>query len=330
MSQAYRPLIDAHGRTFRYLRLSVTDACNFRCEYCLPNGFEAKEKEPELTLNEIKNLVSAFAARGFEKVRITGGEPTVRRDLVEIVRMVALTPGVRKVALSTNGTRLKELARPLREAGVSAINISVDSLNPETFRSVTGHDRLNEILSGIDAALSEGIASVKLNAVLLAGRNDKDLPRFLDFVKTTPVTVRFIELMETSGREKFFGEKHVSAGAMKLELLSRGWTVRERARDAGPAMEFTHPDYAGSIGLIAPYSKDFCTNCNRLRVTSRGALKLCLFGDKDLSLRKFLTTPDQSEALMNFVYQALETKEPSHKLLDRDTGSNSTFSAMGG
>jgi cyclic pyranopterin phosphate synthase len=323
-------LIDPHGRRFSYLRLSITDACNFRCAYCLPDGYSPAPNAPGfLSLSEILNLGRAFAELGTWKIRLTGGEPTLRRDLVEIAGALSEIPGVRKLALSTNGHQLERLAPGLRAAGVRAVNISVDSLDPARFAEITGMDRLPEILRGVDAAI-EHFETVKLNAVLLKGWNDGELERFLEFARRRPVGVRFIELMPTASTSKLFEQRHVRADTIRARLLELGWAAQERADGAGPAEELAHPDYAGRVGLIAPYARDFCASCNRLRVTSRGELRLCLFGEGNLPLRPWLQHESQKEELKARLRSLLGQKEVSHYLNEGRYGNNASFSAMGG
>jgi cyclic pyranopterin phosphate synthase len=323
-------LRDPHGRHFTYLRLSITDACNFRCRYCLPDGWKRRPGDAEpLSLDEIRRVVGAFSDLGVWKVRLTGGEPTVRGDLLEVVRAVASTPGVSKVALSTNGHDLARRAAALRAAGLSAVNVSVDSLDEATFERITGRPLLRKVLEGVEAALAAGLAA-KVNAVLLRGLNDGDLEPFLEYVRARPVAVRFIELMQTGHDRGFFAAHHVSAASLAAELDRRGWTGRPRAADDGPAREWSHPAYAGRIGLVAPYSKDFCTTCNRLRVTSRGALRMCLFAEQDEPLRELLQSDAQRAAVAARVVELLQGKAPSHLLQLGRTGGTWNLAGVGG
>lgn len=331
MSLPRAPLQDAFGRRFEYLRLSITDACGFRCVYCLPNGYHRPSGAPaELSLAEIRRLVEAFSDMGTWKVRLTGGEPTTRRDLLDVVRTVGEIPGIRRIALSTHGQSLVRLARPLRQAGVQALNVSVDSLDAKRFAQVTGKDALPEVLAGIDEAFVAGFDSIKINAVLMKGINDSELPSFLDFARARPVAIRFIELMPTGQNSVLFSARHARAEGLRAQLLEQGWTPRTREPGDGPAIELVHPDYAGRIGIIAPYSQDFCATCNRLRVSSRGGLRLCLFGESDTSVRHLLARDDQREELRDFIRALLTRKEPSHYLPEGRYGINQTFSAIGG
>lgn len=322
-------LKDSFGRKFPYLRLSVTEVCNFRCTYCLPNGYQ-KTGRDFLTLPEITRLVTAFAALGTHKIRLTGGEPTVRGDLIDIARAVSGTSGIRTVALTTNGYNLKENARAFHDAGINALNVSIDSLDAERFHAITGHDRLAQVLEGIEAARQAGFTNIKINSVLLKEVTDRTLPDFLAWIKREALSVRFIELMQTGENLAFFKQHHISAGIIVQQLLEYGFAPAPRKADAGPAQEFTHPDYAGKIGIIAPYSKDFCKSCNRLRVTSRGKLMLCLFGEGGYDLRPYLQHDDQREELMDAIASALHFKHETHYLQQGITGSTPHLATLGG
>ncbi|MEK6578603.1 MAG: radical SAM protein [Bdellovibrionota bacterium] len=223
-----KQLEDSHGRRFQYLRLSVTDACNFRCVYCLPNGFSKTTDEAPLSVSEIRNLVRAFVNMGFWKFRITGGEPTLRRDIVEIARTISEIPGVRKLAMTTNGYRLKELAHPLKAAGITALNISVDSLDAENFNRITGTKRFDEVMAGVRTAFDAGFKSLKINTVLLRGWNDFDLDRFLDWIKNVPISIRFIELMRTGDNKDLYEKRHLSGGEIQLKLFQQGFKMLQR------------------------------------------------------------------------------------------------------
>ena len=217
-----RKLRDSLGRDLHYLRLSVTDRCNFRCVYCLPNGCPKAPEDQPLSLAEISRLVRAFAGLGFWKVRLTGGEPTLRPDIVKVVEHVAGTPGIGRVGLTTNGHRLAALTSELREAGLKSLNVSLDSLDPRRFREITGSSRLAGIVAGIDAALAAGIPSVKVNVVLLRGMDDRELGRFLAWTRTQPLTVRFIELMETGENGAVFRRARLPAAEVREQARAPG------------------------------------------------------------------------------------------------------------
>jgi cyclic pyranopterin phosphate synthase len=323
-------LADRFGRRFAYLRLSVTDRCNFRCAYCLPNGYrKAVNAPPELTVPEIARLVRAFAAMGVTKIRLTGGEPSVRRDLVEIAAVVKQA-GVATVAMTTNGYRLARDAAALADAGVGSVNVSVDSLDRATFHRLTGHDRLADVLAGVEAARDAGM-TVKLNAVLMRGINDDDLERWITFVHHTGLTVRFIETMQTGDNGAFFAERHRPGAFLATELDRRGWLLQPRASTDGPAVTYRPPDGSrGGIGLILPYGPDFCASCNRLRVSAAGRLHLCLFGEGGHDLRDLAQSSSQQAALMDRIASLLPLKVDSHRLVDGDSGATRHFASIGG
>lgn len=325
-----RALVDHHGRSFPYLRLSLTEACNYRCAYCLPDGYQADGSPKFLALGEIERLVRGFAALGMSKIRLTGGEPSLRKDLPAIIAAVSAVPGVRRIALTTNGCRLPRLVRGWREAGLTALNVSLDSLDPQRFLAITGHDRFAEVTAGIEEALGLGFDAVKVNAVLLRGRNDDELPGWLEYLRERDLAVRFIELMQTGDNREFFERHHLRAESLQQQLLAAGWQLRERAADAGPALEYAHPDYRGRIGVIAPYARDFCAGCNRLRVTARGDLRLCLFGDFGVPLRPLLQYDADHDALVARIATQLGLKAAGHGLHQGLTGITPHLASIGG
>ena len=323
-------LIDGFGRTFPYLRLSLTEACNYRCSYCLPDGYQANGRPTFLALDEIQRLVRAFAAVGMRKIRLTGGEPSLRKDLPSIIAAVSATPGVQKIALTTNGCLLPRHVGLWREAGLTALNVSLDSLQPARFAAITGHDRFTEVTEGVEMALGLGFDAVKLNAVLLRGLNDDELPAWLEYLRERDIAIRFIELMRTGDNREYFERHHYRAEALEEQLINVGWTLTPRAPDAGPAREYAHPNYRGRIGIIAPYSKDFCAGCNRLRVTARGDLRLCLFGDFGIPLRPLLQSDADQEALIGRIATQLGLKAAGHGLHQGDTGLTPHLASIGG
>lgn len=322
-------LQDAFGRTLEYLRLSLTDRCNFRCAYCLPQGCARGAGSEPLSVAEIDRLVRAFAGLGFWKFRLTGGEPTMRQDVVEVIRTIAAVPGVRRVGLTTNGYRLASIAAELRDAGLTSLNVSLDSLDPERFEAVTGSPRMATVVEGIEAAVAAGIPTVKVNAVLLRGL-EAELDRFLSWTRHLPLTVRFIELMQTVDNEDFFRRHHLPLEDVRRALEARGWTELGRRPDDGPATSFGHPDHAGKAGLIAPYAAGFCATCNRLRVSSTGDLKLCLFGDREIPLRQLLRSGVQRDELMRLVEASVRFKPASHALREGRCGSTRNLAVIGG
>ena len=324
------PLRDAFGRSLHYLRLAVTDRCNFSCVYCLPNGCQRAPGEQPLSLPELGRLVGAFADLGFWKIRVTGGEPTVRPDICEIVRRIAATPGVRKLGLTTNGYRLAAIAPALRDAGLGSVNVSLDSLDPERFRQITGSSQLGAVTGGVERALESGIPSVKVNVVLLQGMDDAEIDRFLAWTRRLPIEVRFIELMRTGENGAFFGRNHRPADEIRRKLEQRGWALLDAGRSEGPAVSYGHPDHLGRAGLIAPHSAGFCESCNRLRVSSTGELRLCLFGERVIPLRPLLRSDDQRDELLELVRMSVLQKPASHLLCRGHVGMTANLAMTGG
>ncbi|PKL96829.1 MAG: GTP 3',8-cyclase MoaA [Gammaproteobacteria bacterium HGW-Gammaproteobacteria-8] len=326
-------LQDGFGRRFSYLRLSVTDVCNFRCEYCLPNGYQGNGHDNRrgfLDLAEIRRLVTAFAELGTWKIRLTGGEPTVRRDFLDIVRTVRDIPGVERIAMTTNAFRLAPDAAALRDAGMDAVNISLDALDAGRFERITGDQRFDRVMAGIDACLEQGFDAVKINTVLLKGLNEDQLPAFFEFVRERPVSVRFIELMRTGENRDYFEQRHVGGQLVRNRLDAAGWAPVERGKADGPAVEYVHPNHLGRIGIIAPYAPGFCDTCNRLRVTARGGLRLCLFGNGTGNLRPLLQHDEQKEELKASILTALFGKRVSHSLHQGDYGDTPHLAMTGG
>lgn len=323
-------MADGFGRRFHYLRLSVTEVCNFSCTYCLPNGWKKTGPLSFLTVDEIRRLVAGFSDLGLSKVRLTGGEPTVRKDFNAIINTVATSPGVAKVAMTTNGWNLARHAADWRASGLSHLNVSIDSIDPETFHQITGHDKLTQVLTGLDLALAEGFSAVKVNAVLLRQTAEAGFDDWARFVRDRPVAVRFIELMKTTDNDDYFARHHVKAQGLRDWLDQNGWAAMPRTFDAGPALEYRHPDHAGAIGLIAPYAPGFCDSCNRLRVTARGRLRLCLFGDGGVDLRDLLQDDDDREALTQRIVSSLAGKSAGHELAAGRSGDLRNLAQLGG
>ncbi|WP_105169746.1 GTP 3',8-cyclase MoaA [Pseudoalteromonas sp. T1lg23B] len=322
-------LQDSFNRKFNYLRLSVTEVCNFKCNYCLPDGYECHSRASTLTLRQTKTLLQAFALAGTKKVRLTGGEPSLRKELPDIVALCKATSGIDSIALTSNGYHLKRKLPRLIEAGLSALNLSADSLNPYTFSQITGSNSLDEVLRCVDLAFELGLKKVKLNAVLLKQYNGKQLQQFLNFIKDKPVTFRFIELMRTHDNALYFNQQHMPGQGIRTILENEGWTLQPKAVDAGPALEFCHPDYAGQIGLIMPYSKDFCASCNRLRVSADGKLHLCLFGEANDDLTPWLDE-DDAAGLATYLTQRVLKKWQGHQLHQGRSGLTKHLAMLGG
>jgi len=282
-----------------------------------------------MSLIEIQRIAKAFAELGTEKIRITGGEPALRKDLPEIISTCKQTTGIKRVAITTNGFKLPEHLPQWLDAGIDAINVSIDSLDPRQFHAITGHDKLQTILKGIDLALADGRAQIKVNAVLMRDYSGKGIQSYLNWLKNTPVTLRFIELMQTGDNKVFFDAQHVQGSRIKQNLILDGWLPVIQDKTAGPAQEFYHPDYQGRIGLIMPYAKDFCNSCNRLRISSSAKLHLCLFGDEGLSLREELQQ-DNLAPLQAKILSLLTDKKATHFLHEKLTGATKHLAMLGG
>jgi cyclic pyranopterin phosphate synthase len=327
-------LQDTFGRKFPYIRLSITDVCNFKCTYCLPDGYKKTPGDTRsfMSAEEISRLTKALSQLGVCKIRLTGGEPTVRKDFFNILKDMKQNSNIPKVTMTTNGYRLDKIAKQLHEAGLDGINISIDSLNRETFKKLTGHDRLNEILEGIKILQKLGFKNIKVNAVLLKGINDthEEFEKFGNFIKNNKIDFRFIELMQTGDNLDYFKKNHVSSKIFKDYLEKNNWISQTFGKDAGPSLNFIHPTFEGKFGLIAPYSKGFCQTCNRLRITSRGDLRLCLFGNTGISIRHLLRDDTQKNELVDLIIKQLHLKKESHYLELGDTGITPNLSSTGG
>ena len=273
---------DNYGREINYMRISVTELCNLRCRYCMPeDGICKKAHEDMLTEDEMITAVEAAASLGITKLRITGGEPLVKKNIVSICRRAAAVPGIREVCLTTNGTLLPQLARPLVDAGVSRVNISLDTLDAEKFRYISRCGELSQAADGIRAALDAGFEKVKLNAVLIGGFNDDEIPALAELTRQYPLDVRFIELMPMYDSGDFGPEAFIPYTVV-LDKLPEAVPVEQ---DGGVARLYRLPGAQGNIGLISPVSAHFCAACNRIRLTADGKLKPCLHSGDEYSLK---------------------------------------------
>ena len=326
-------LQDNFGRKFPYIRMSITDVCNFKCGYCLPNGYQIDKSDNRkfLHLDEIRRLAMVFSKLGVSKIRITGGEPTVRKDFFEIIKILKEV-GIKKVVITTNGYHLDKKAKMLVDSGLNGINISIDSLDRNTFKSITGHDRLPEILKGIKILQDLNFENIKVNAVLLNNINvsEKDFNSWGEFIKINKVDFRYIELMQTGDNLDYFRKYHISSKIFKEYLNKNNWIYQTLGKDSGPSLNYINPYYKGKFGIIAPYSRDFCRSCNRLRITSRGDLRLCLFGNTGISIRHLLQKNDQIEELQDLILGQMKFKKESHYLELGETGLTKNLSTTGG
>jgi cyclic pyranopterin phosphate synthase len=308
-------LVDAQGRGYSYLRLSVTDRCDLACVYCMPPGGEDEHAlRPEiLSFEEAARLVSLFVALGVRRVRFTGGEPLVRRDVVRLVELVHRQAPHTELVMTTNATRLAELARPLREAGLRGVNVSIDTLDPERFRGLTRGGELGRVLAGVHAALDAGL-EVKINAVALGGINDIDAPALVDWAWSLGITPRFIELMPLGEAAHLPAERFLSRERLVALLGSRLSHERVSAAEAhGPARYLAAADgSARKVGFITAVSDEFCASCNRVRVTARGDIRACLASRRAISLRDLMRQGADDREIAWAIHAALGTKLVGH------------------
>ena len=273
---------DTFARNITYLRLSVVERCNLRCRYCMPeDGICKKSHQEMLTEDEMISAVEVAAELGVTKLRVTGGEPLVKKNILSICRRAAAVEGIREVCLTTNGILLPQLARPLREAGVQRINLSLDTLDPEKYAYITRRGVLSEAMAGLEAALEAGFEKVKLNTVLIGGFNDDEITDLAELTRKYPVDVRFIELMPMPGGGEFGAAAYIPCGAV-LERLPEAEMVEP---DGGVAKLYRLPGAMGNVGLISPVSNHFCASCNRLRLTADGKIKPCLHSAEEFSVK---------------------------------------------
>jgi cyclic pyranopterin phosphate synthase len=312
-------LIDGYYRRIDYLRISITDHCNLNCLYCAPFGGRRKLTHPEiLSHEEIVRIVNAAVLAGISKVRITGGEPLMRKGVVELCRMLSAIEGLESLALTTNGVRLQELALQLHDAGVQRVNVSLDTLRPKRFKKITGRNLLSRVLSGIERAEEVGLHPVKINTVVMRGINDSEIEDFARLTLKKSYQVRFIELMPTNG----CGSGDYESLFMPVEEIVRvvkrvGELSLEPAVDSpGPARLCSLPEGLGKVGFIAPLSWHFCGSCNRLRLTADGNLRSCLFSEKEVDIKGPLRAGVSTEELAD-IFRLAATRKPHGHSLDR-------------
>lgn len=302
---------DQFGRDICYARLSVSQRCNLRCVYCRPDACPEAGDQPLLSVDDISRITRILAELGIGKIRLTGGEPLMRRDLADIVSAVARVEGIRDLSLTTNGQDLAERAAELKAAGLMRVNISMDSLEAGKFSRLTGGGSLAKVLAAIDACLAVDLTPLKLNAVIMRGINDDEIKALVGLTRLRPLSVRFIELMPLNGLGRN-PDRQISGG----DILARLPDLRPLSRqDPGQAAEmFQIPGYAGTVGIIRPVSHRFCGSCNRIRITADGMLKLCLGDDREISLAEGLRQDDAH--LAGLISRAIWEKPPGHHFDD--------------
>ena len=335
-----RRLVDRFDREVDYLRISLTERCNFRCVYCMPAQGDPFSSNPELLdWDEVARAVTVFAARGVKKIRLTGGEPLVRADVPELIAKLKAIDGIEHVALTSNGFLLPRYARPLAEAGLDSLNLSIDSLDPERFREITRHGTLERVLEGMEAIKKAGVTNIKLNAVVVRDLNDDEVEDLVRFAASQNVILRFIEVMPI-GQDTVWGKDGRDACVSARELRQRlgdTWDITpDRARyGAGPARYWRLlgqglPSGGAIVGIISAVTECFCENCNRLRMTATGGLRACLADDHEIDLREILRSPlshdDQAHLLSRAIDKSLGEKKERHSF-DLEAG-GVTFKSM--
>ncbi|SMP45433.1 GTP 3',8-cyclase MoaA [Anoxynatronum buryatiense] len=306
-------MADRYSRQITYMRISVTDLCNMRCQYCMPEeGVEKRTHEDLLSFEEIVSIVKASVPLGIRKIRITGGEPLVRNGIVSLVEQLRQINGIEEIAMTTNGTLLKSMAKPLKEAGLNRFNISIDSLKEDRYREITRGGRLSDVLEGIETVLSLGMTPLKLNTVVIGGLNDDEVKDFTSLTINEHIDVRFIELMPV-GEASQWAENRFISNDVLLEKL--GFLLTEQRENGSPAQYYRLPGAMGRVGFINPISHHFCHECNRIRLTSDGRLKPCLHSNDEIDLRSVLHQP--ASQITKVIAQAIDRKPERHQL-DQD------------
>ena len=315
------PLRDSYGRPIRDLRVSLTDRCNFRCFYCLPHGEPPiAPKEQMLSYEEIEYVCEIFVELGIEKIRLTGGEPMLRRDIETFIRKLTRlkTSGLQDLALTTNGYYLPDRARSLKEAGLDRVTISLDSLKRDVFKRMTGVDVLDKVLAGIRAAKEAGLEPIKINAVIVRGHNEDEVADFAAFAREYDVKMRYIEFMPLDSGHEWSRDDVVSGKEIRERISERFPLVRvEVARGSDTSSRYRFADGApGEIGIIAPVTEPFCGACSRIRLTADGQIRTCLFSTVEHSLRDVIRSGVGREEIIDYIYSVILKKEPRHFIND--------------
>ena len=306
-------LTDRFGRTVDYVRLSVTDRCDFRCVYCMAEDMTFLPRQQVLTLEEIARVARNFADLGTQKIRLTGGEPLVRKDILELVKEIG-TFGLRDFAMTTNGSKLTTMAEPLRKAGMHRLNISLDSLDPEKFSTITRTGKLSQVLDGIDAAREAGFRGIKINTVVMKGRNDEEIPELIEFARRKQVDISFIEEMPLGEISEHDRGLALCTSEEVRSIIRRHHDLVPATEDSGgPARYYRMEDSESRVGFISPHSHNFCSSCNRVRVTVEGRLLLCLGNEHSVDLRRVLrANPESDDKLRETIINAMDLKPERH------------------
>lgn len=316
-------MIDRYGRNIDYLRLSITERCTLKCEYCRSDEGLCPKKA-ELSKHDFTRIVKAMASLGIRKIRLTGGEPLLRKDVVEMITEFSAISGIEEIVMTTNAQQLKGMAKKLKDAGLSRLNISIDSLNEQKYRNITRGGDLKAVLSGIEEAIEAELLPIKLNAVIMRGRNDDEIDDFIALTKDKPINMRFIELMPIG---KLGTDPSLRVPSEEL-IAARPYLKPVRPMyDSQPSADYRIDGYIGSVGFISPVSNKFCGKCNRVRVMSDGILKQCLGDNSEVSLKNALSGTD--EQLKKAIRQAIFDKPKQHNF-DKGFSSQRQMNAIGG
>ncbi|MBC2389323.1 GTP 3',8-cyclase MoaA [Listeria booriae] len=307
-------LTDRFGRVHDYIRISVTDRCNLRCVYCMPEeGMTFLPHEEVLSKDEIIDFMKIMVGYGIKKVRITGGEPLLRTDIVDIIAGLSAIPKIEDIAVTTNAMYLVKKAEALKEAGLTRVNISLDSLQEDRFKTITRGGRLQKVLDGIAKAEEVGFFPIKLNVVLIKGQNDDEILDFLEFTRDKDINIRFIEYMPIGHAGDSWKKQYLSLQTIFDACDEAGFAYQpvDSIRGNGPSENFRLEGAKGTFGLIHPVSSHFCASCNRLRLTADGYIKACLYWDEEMNIRPLIKDP---EKLMELVQQSIDNKPESHEM----------------
>ncbi len=310
-------LVDPFGRNINYLRLSVTDRCNFRCVYCMPEEMKFLPKSKVLSLEELFQVGKAFVDLGIRKIRLTGGEPLVRNNIISLVRKLSKLPGLSELVMTTNGALLQHTAIQLKNAGIKRLNISIDSVDRRSFRNLTRYGNLEQVLRGIDAAIEAGFQRIKLNSVLLKGRNDNEAIDLVNFARDRDLDISFIEEMPLGHIVDHNRAESLLRSSELKDLIGRHYKIKPLGEPGimdGPSRYYVMKDSNTKIGFISPHSNNFCDLCNRVRVTAEGKLLLCLGHENSLDLRALLRDSNSDfERLKRSIVDGLRNKPERHE-----------------
>ena len=334
ISQTSRPqLIDGMGRTIVNLRISVTDRCNFRCTYCMPaDNVEFMDRSKLLSFEEIQRVAQIVSRMGINRLRLTGGEPLMRKNLPELIKMLNEVDGIDDIAMTTNAYFLKDQAQSLKEAGLKRLNVSLDALDPDKFRDVNRRDCLQSVLDGLDTARKVGFKSIKINAVAVRNFSETEIMNLIKMGRSDGFEIRFIEFMPLDS-DKVWERDKVLFGHEIVEMIKKNYELVpiDNSLEIGPASEYEFADGKGKLGIITAVSNPFCDHCNRIRMTADGKLRTCLFSTQETNLKELIRSGATDETIIETIKKAVLLKEPGHKInLDDFEQPTRAMHAIGG